>query len=258
MKDKTFNLFDTHCHLDFPEFSTSLSKVLNSNIDKILIPGVHKSNWPKIIDITQNSNKLLAALGIHPLEASQQQDLQVLETLISKHTIVAVGELGLDYYHKFHNKRIQTSFFIPQLEIADKHKLPVILHVRKAHNEVLKILSKFDNLRGIVHSFSGSLEEAKRYLKQGFILGIGTSITYPRSKKIFEVVEELPLSSFVLETDAPCMKINNQPDGLNYPENLLIIAKEVARLKNIDKEYFFTEMLNQLNKQSYEILKVKK
>jgi TatD DNase family protein len=149
----------------------------------------------------------------------------------AENSAVAIGEIGLDFYVKDHNKQHQIDLVIEQLDIAIALDLPVILHVRKAHDVMFDLLKKHPVKAGVVHAFSGSMQQAQNYIKQGMALGIGGACTYPRASRLRKTIAELPLSSLVLETDAPDMPLFNQQGQRNSPESILTIAKTVAELR---------------------------
>ena len=167
-------LIDTHCHLDFPEFDTDRNDVLKScraqGIDRILVPAVSRNNWQRVIDLCKTESGLFPAIGMHPLFLAEhtEDDLQALETLLAKETVIAIGEIGLDFYLPDLDPKQQQALFERQLEIAAHLQLPVLLHVRKAHEQVLRTLKRIQVPGGIAHAFNGSLEQARQYLALGF------------------------------------------------------------------------------------------
>ena len=236
-------LFDTHCHIDFPVFDADrkvlIQKAEAVGVKYIMVPGVKKEDWRLLrMHVALNKN-LHAALGLHPLFIDQHKDkhLHDLEMALNLPPVSAVGEIGLDFYNPDCNREKQEMFFRAQIKIAGHKELPVILHVRKAHTEVLKHI-KMMNFKqgGIVHAFNGSLEIAKEYIKQGFMLGFGGTMTYARSVKIRELVKVLPLSSIVLETDAPDMIPSSSTSDRNTPVHLLDIFKEFCKLRDESPE----------------------
>ncbi len=246
---------DSHCHFDAPEFDQDRAAVAvrsqAAGITAIVIPGYVAQLWPKLFDVCRSFSapRLFPAPGLHPcyIEQHTEADLIRLEELLATQAgIVAVGEIGLDYYVatlKSPELKIkQEIFFREQLRLARAHDLPVILHVRKAHQDVLKILREERVATGgIVHAYSGSLEEAQRYTALGFKLGIGGPLTYDQSKRLRSVVAAMPLSALVLETDAPDMIPRpfreDLPPGQrtrNSPEYLPAVAAAMAELKSVD------------------------
>lgn len=236
-------LFDTHCHLDFPDFDKDrkviIQKANKVGIKNMLLPGVTKNSWRELRMHVALNPSLHAALGLHPMFIKEHSDthLEDLEKALALPPVNAVGEIGLDFTEDDCMRDRQELFFRAQLKMAIKFKLPVILHVRKAHNEVLKHL-KMMNFKegGIVHAFSGSFEIAKEYIKQGFKLGFGGTMTYQRSVKIREMVKLLPLDAIVLETDAPDMTPATSKFQRNTPIHLLDNFKAFCDLRDESPE----------------------
>lgn len=232
-------LVDTHCHLDFPDFSADREQIVASclklGIEKIIMPGVYHFDWNRLIDFHLRFPSLYAAFGIHPcyLEGLDQPILDSLESAVQAYSqLVAIGETGLDFYLTRDNEAWQRQFFEGQIEIAARFKLPLILHVRKAHDQVIGLLkSKKFIWGGVVHCYSGSLQQANRYLDLGFKLGIGGVVTYSRAKRLRQIVHDLPLESFVLETDAPDIPVFGKAKQRNRPENLIEIFQAFSSLR---------------------------
>lgn len=264
-------LIDTHCHFDVDDFDADRAEVaaraLAAGVDTIVIPGYIASHWPKLLEVCDSFTqpRLLPVPGLHPCYVEQHEPahLQQLEQLLqTRADIVAIGEIGLDYFvpelKSPELKERQEFFFREQLRLAMAYHKPVVLHVRKAHAEVMAILAdmKFRE-GGIVHAYSGGIEEAKRYARMGFRLGIGGSLTYDQSKRLRAVVSDMPLESMVLETDAPDMI--PQPHRLpgpgrtrNSPEYLLSVALAMSALKATPLE----EVLSVARQQSCRVLRL--
>lgn len=237
-------LVDTHCHLDFRVFDSDriqiLEKCYKAGVKKLIIPGVLEKDWQTIVKLARQYANIYPALGLHPcfLEEVTSISFQNLERLLTCHeNIVAVGETGLDFFTKNYDEARQREGFVAQIELAKTTKLPLILHVRKAHDQVIKLLNqtKFP-WGGVVHCYSGSLQQAQRYLKLGFKLGIGGVVTYERSRRLRQISEELPLSAFVLETDAPDIPPYGQERTRNSPEFLPLIFDAFSRLRSEKRE----------------------
>jgi len=236
-------LFDTHCHLDFPVFDADrkllIEKSLENGIQNILLPGVKKEDW-RVLRMHVALNKPLhAALGLHPMfiDEHTEQHLHDLDMALNLPPVVAVGEIGLDFYDRSLDREKQESFFRAQLKIAKKRKLPILLHVRKAHDEVLKHLGFLQFTEGgIVHAFNGSLQHAKNYISKGFKLGFGGTMTYSRSVKIRELAKIIPLESIVLETDAPDMVPSSSSSKRNTPVHLLDNFRALCKLRGESPE----------------------
>ena len=234
---------DSHCHLNFDCFNVELDNLMENlkalGINKLVIPGTDASRWADIVKLTKKYPSLYFALGIHPhfLNDFQQKDLQILEEYLSASLLqieprcVALGEIGLDKLIET-DMAIQEKVFLTQLAIADRLQLPVILHVVKTQSRVLQLLKqvKFTG-GGVYHAFSGSEEIANEFIRLGFKLGIGGVITYPNANKTRQVVSKLPLTSFVLETDAPDMPIYQQSTPHNSPLNLKVIFESLCEIR---------------------------
>lgn len=231
-------LIDSHCHLDFPQFEPDIGEILQQcteqGVDKIVIPGVIAEGWQKILDLAESSPLLYPAIGVHPLFLDRHTtiDLQTMDHLLSCHPeIIAVGEIGLDHHPVDIDREKQLVLFLEQLKIAKRHQRPLLLHVRKAHEAVLQQLRKEDGHVGIVHAFSGSLEQAREYIELGFLIGVGGVATRPNAKKLHRVIREIPLSSIALETDAPDLPPVWAQGKRNSPLQLPAIAEVVATLR---------------------------
>jgi len=201
----------------------------------MIVPGITASGWPKIQQLSNTYQEILAAPGLHPLFISNhsEEDLFQLKLQAATPRVIAIGEIGLDYYQKDTDKKEQQELFEKQLDIAAEAKLPILLHVRKAHDQVLSTTRKRHfPYGGIVHSFSGSLQQAEKYLDQGFCIGVGGAITYTRATKIRKTITALPATALVLETDSPYMPISGQTEKTNTPKQLRIIVKILAELRN--------------------------
>ena len=208
---------DTHCHLDAPEFSSSLMGIIAAakakNVQAILLPAVKASDTQHVQSlVSQYSNEipgLVYTLGIHPLYTNQahEDDLRLLEQEISKALsdprFVGIGEIGLDYFVEDLDPHQQEYYFHEQLNLAQKFQLPVILHVRRSQDAILKALRQRKIQGGIAHAFNGSFQQAEQFIGLGFKLGFGGAATYERALQIRRLIKELPLENVVTETDAP-------------------------------------------------------
>ncbi|MGJ8682061.1 TatD family hydrolase [Paraglaciecola sp.] len=227
MKD-TPAFIDSHCHLDFPCFDSDRQNILAQcsrlGVSNIIVPGTQFSGWNNQINLAKSYSQIKVALGLHPyfLKHYKTEHLDYLQTLLfeQKNKIVALGEIGLDAVVDI-DWDIQLEVFSQQLELAKTFSLPIILHHRKTHNELIQQLkSQRFTKGGIVHAFSGSLHQAETYIDMGFKLGVGGGITYPRANKTRLTLSQVPLSSLVLETDAPDMPLNGRQGKRNSPEYL--------------------------------------
>ncbi|WP_028023804.1 TatD family hydrolase [Enterovibrio calviensis] len=237
-------MIDTHCHFDFPPFDTDANEwVIRSQkagVHHLIVPAVAVSNWKRVAGLANSHRSISFALGLHPvwLASHHEDDIKALDEALSQAPdgCIAVGECGLDFAIDNPEPERQKMFLRAQLTLAEKYQLPVILHCRKAHNELLQILNEFPKVNGILHAFSGSEQIGLNYIRRGFLLGIGGTITYERANKTRNAVKALPLSSMVLETDAPDMPIFGFQGEPNLPERLPLIAKALSEIKGVDVE----------------------
>jgi TatD DNase family protein len=248
-------LIDSHCHLDFSCFDHDRVEVLNNCkkllVDIIVIPGTQASHWQKQIELCDFYPQLRFALGLHPyfLNSFELDHLFQLTNLLNQHQnkVLALGEIGLDS-HIDVDWKLQIQVFEQQLMIAKEYVLPVILHHRNSHNELIRILKKNNFTQGgIVHAFSGSLQEAHTYIDLGFKIGIGGGITYSRANKTRKTITQLPLSSLVLETDAPDMPLMGRQGKRNSPEYLPEILESLLALRNETKQQIVQACLHNVS-----------
>jgi TatD DNase family protein len=236
------DLFDSHCHLDVAAFDEDRDAVLyrcrELGIRRFIIPAIDVDGWDNLLSLCNKEDGLYPALGLHPvfLEQHQPADVQKLEAKLATAEVVAVGEIGLDFYIKDLDRAKQKQLFEAQLAVAANLDLPVILHVRKAHNEVLASLKKYKVKGGVSHAFNGSQQEAQQYIDMGFKLGFGGTMTYDGSHKIHRLAKELPLEAIVLETDAPDMVVASHRGERNSPEYLYESLNALAKLRDEDVE----------------------
>jgi len=233
-------LIDTHCHLDVDVFDADRSVILEqcrvAGITRIVVPAIHAAGWGKLLELCNQETALYPALGLHPvyIDSHRDTDLTALEEKLAVEDPLAVGEIGLDYFLTELDPQRQQEIFEAQLQIAREARLPVILHVRKAHDQVLAALRRIRVPGGIAHAFNGSLQQAQQYLDLGFKLGFGGTLTYERSRKIRQLAHDLPLEAIVLETDAPDMVVSQHRGGRNSPEYLPEILAALAEVRKED------------------------
>ncbi len=233
-------LFDTHCHLDVPEFDADRDAVVArtraAGVSRMVVPAIDAEGWTDLVALCRREEGLFPALGMHPIYIVQHRDEHVdeLRCWVERERPVAIGEIGLDFFIKETDRDRQQVIFEAQLDVAQQYRLPVLLHVRKAHEQVLQSLKKFSLVGGIAHAFNGSLPQAEQYLSLGFKFGFGGMLTYERSRKIRQLARELPLESLVLETDAPDMTPVSHHGERNSPEYLPEILHSLAEVRGMD------------------------
>lgn len=235
-------LIDTHCHLDAEEFSDDRDAVVEAaqaaGVGKIIVPAVARQNFAAVRECCRRYPQCFPAYGIHPLYLDQagEEDLAFLRDWVvgeqsSPKPAVAIGEIGLDFYLPEYDAALQEFYFIEQLKIARDLDLPVLLHVRRAVDQVLKCLRQVRVNGGIAHAFNGSQQQAEEFVRLGFKLGFGGAMTFPRATRIRSMAAKLPLDSIVLETDAPDIPPLWQAGERNAPGELLRIAQVFADLR---------------------------
>lgn len=234
---------DTHCHLE-SEFYDNIDAVIFENkkagLEKMIVSGCNKKEILEVIDYCNKYDEVFLTIGFHPEVAYDvsDDDLKWLENLINGNSkIVGIGEIGLDYHYDGYDKKIQIDIFEKQLKLAEKLKLPVVIHSRDATQDTINCLKKY-NVKGSIHCFSGSLETANIYINMGFVLGIGGVITFKNSK-LRDVISQLSLNNIVLETDSPYLTPVPHRGELNSSKYIPLIAKEISLAldTNIDEVY---------------------
>jgi TatD DNase family protein len=234
---------DTHCHLDAAEFGDTQSELVaaahGTGVDRLVLPSVERANFDAVRTLCNQYSTCLPAYGIHPMYVGRAaaDDLNALRDYLSLPHTIAVGEIGLDFFVDGYDQERQEYFFLEQLKLAREFALPVVLHIRRAQDVVLKHLRKIRVRGGIAHAFNGSRQQADEFIKLGFKLGFGGAMTYDRATRLRELAATLPLDAIVLETDAPDIPPNFLARGEpNKPEYLPRIALTLANLRGISLE----------------------
>lgn len=235
-------LFDSHSHFDAPEFDPDrqavLGRALAAGVVAQLVPAVDHDSWPGLRDACAMHPGLHAAYGLHPmyLDRHQPGHLLALGDWISRERPCAVGECGLDFFIEGLDPQMQRLYFDGQLALARDFDLPVVLHARRAVEETIMVLRRVGGLRGVVHSFSGSEEQARQLFALGFCIGIGGPVTYERAKRIRRVVATMPLEFLLLETDAPDQPGAGHRGERNEPALLVEVVNTVAGIRDASPE----------------------
>ena len=230
-------LIDTHCHLDAAEFDADRDAVhaaaLAAGVERIVVPAVAVDSFSQTKTVVALYPGCVASYGIHPLYVggARDDDLGVLRDWLQREQPVAIGEIGLDFYVTDSDPVRQEFFFVEQLKLAREFDLPVLLHVRRAVDPVLKQLRRFRVRGGIAHAFSGSRQQADEFIKLGFKLGFGGAMTFSGSTRIRALAAGLPAEAIVLETDAPDIPPAWLNGGRNTPGELPRIAAVLAELR---------------------------
>lgn len=230
-------LVDSHCHLDAAAFDADRSEVIAraraAGVHTQVVPAVTAASWPTLRDTCRLAEGLYPAYGLHPmfLDVHRPEHLDDLRGWIERERPCAVGECGLDFFVEGLDAKLQQQYFMGQLRLAREFDLPVIVHARRAVDAVIAAIKQVGGLRGVVHSFPGSPEQAAQLDTLGFLVGLGGPLTYDRAQRLQRLVAQMPLEQLLLETDAP-----DQPDAgirgeRNEPARLPVILETVARLR---------------------------
>ena len=236
-------IFDTHAHYDDVQFDEDRHELLMSmkenGVGTIVNVSATYASCQKVVDMVQDYPFMYAAVGIHPDEVGSlnEESFARMKELFGRDKVVAVGEIGLDYYWDNESHDLQKQWFIRQLELAKELGLPVNIHSRDAAEDTFRIMKEHGKgLKGIIHCFSGSKELAAEYIKLGFHIGIGGVVTFKNGKKLKQVAETVPLTSIVLETDCPYLAPEPYRGKRNHSGYIRYVAEEIARLKDISFE----------------------
>ena len=242
-------LIDTHCHLSLiDDIDTYLMEAERNNVKKIIISGCDKKSIREGLEIIKRYSNIYMTIGYHPDEVDNinESDILELEEIIkSNDKIVGIGEIGLDYYHNENNKDKQIDIFKAQLNLAKKLNLPVVIHTRDAIQDTYDILKEYE-LKGILHCYSGSLEMAKLFIKEGYYLGIGGVLTFKNSH-LKEVVKDIDEKYLVLETDSPYLSPEPFRGKRNSSKNIKIIAESLSKIKEKNLEEITTITTNNVH-----------
>ena len=226
---------DTHCHI-IPSEYDNLNEVIEKLEDNIaIVSGDNVNSNKEVIDMISRYPNLYGTIGIHPneLDCNLDDAIGYIEANLSNPKIVGIGEIGLDYHYGKDDANLQKEVFIRQLDLARKYNMPVTIHSRDAAGDTLEIVKNYSDLRITYHCYSYSRELAEILLKQNIMFGIGGVVTFNNSKNIKEVVEYLPLSNILLETDSPYLAPVPYRGKKNMPSYVTLVAKTIAEIKNI-------------------------
>lgn len=233
-------LIDSHCHLDAGEFDRDRDEVIAraraAGVAAQVVPAIDAAGWPKLRDVCAGGDGLHPAYGLHPmyLDSHRPEHLRELREWIEHERPCAVGECGLDYFVEGLDRDAQSRYFDGQLALAREFDLPVIVHARHAVEATIAAIRRVGALRGVVHSYSGSEDQAEQLWKLGFLIGLGGPVTYDRAKRLRRIVATMPIEHLLLETDAP-----DQPDAQirgqrNEPARLALVCETIAGLRGVD------------------------
>lgn len=233
-------LIDSHNHFDDvrfdPDRDAAYQRARAVGVDAQVLAAVSARLWPQLKTVAARYPGLYPSYGLHPayLAEHRLEHLDALADWLSRERPVAIGECGLDYYLPDLDPATQAEYFTGQLRLARRHALPVIIHARHAVDEVIKLLRRYPGVRGVVHSFSGSADQARRLLDLGILLSFGGPLTYPRATRLRGLLQYLPLDGFMLETDAPDQPLHSHRGERNEPAYLPEVLACIAELRGDD------------------------
>ncbi len=239
-------LFDTHAHINDERYDNDRAEMLQScfdaGVEYILIPGVDRGTVESGIALAEQYPNLYAAVGTHPHESKDftDDDYEYFkDQALYNDKVRAVGEIGLDYYYDFSDRSTQKKVFIRQLELAREVDLPILIHDRDAHGDLMDVLrNEGKDNRGILHCYSGSWEMAKELIKMGFYISFAGSVVFPKSTSLKEVAKQVPLDRILIETDSPYLTPPPFRGRRNDPSKTQFVAEEIAALKGMDVDEF--------------------
>jgi TatD DNase family protein len=236
------DLIDSHSHFDVAEFDGDRADVLArarvAGVRRQIIPAIDAAGFARVRELCAHEDGLYAAYGLHPMFLAQHrpEHLQELRQWIEREKPVAIGECGLDFFVDGFDADAQRDYLQRQLELAREFDLPLILHARRAVDEVTAAIRRVGSLRGVVHSFSGSVEQAQHLWKLGFCIGLGGPITYPRARRLRGIVATMPLEFLLLETDSPDQPLHGHQGQRNEPALLANVCECIAELRGVDAQ----------------------
>lgn len=239
-------LVDTHAHLNDKKYDSTkmheiISNMTNDNLEKIITVSASMLDSNENVVIANENQNVYSVVGVHPENIDEINDinLQELEKLAHSKKVVAVGEIGLDYHYDGYNKQKQIDGFLSQVKLANKLKLPVVIHLRDAYEDMLNLLKENKDLLTfgfVIHCYSGSLEVAKELLKLGAYFSFTGNITFKNARKSIEVIEFLPLDRIMVETDSPYLSPEPVRGTVNEPKNVNYVFNKIKEIKNIDRD----------------------
>ena len=236
-------VIDTHAHLNDEIYEGRVSEIINSEdfkstIDKAFMIGWDLKSSIKAVEIANEYDNIYAIVGVHPnhAESVNEKVIDELRKLCENKKVIAIGEIGLDYHYENYDKEIQKKAFIKQLELANELKMPFSIHIRDAYQDVSEIIFSHTDLikhGGVLHCYSGSVEEARKYLNLGLYLSFGGVVTFKNARHVLDVVREVPRDRYLSETDCPYLSPEPHRGEINYPQYTKYVVAKMAELKGL-------------------------
>lgn len=239
-------IIDSHCHIDFDEFDADRDDIMErahqAGIQHIIVPAITAASWPRVKRICAQYPGLHPAYGLHPyfLDQHTEQDLERLSNWLRQEQPIAIGECGLDYFLHDLDRDKQLHFFAAQLNLASQCDLPVIIHSRKATEQVIQQIKQHKRIRGMIHSYSGSLEQAGQLIDLGFYLSFGGAITYKKATKLRAIARQLPDHALLIETDAPDQPPSLHKGARNQPDYITEVITTLSELRDCSPQHLMT------------------
>lgn len=233
--------FDTHCHLNSEQLYENrdefIKHALDNQVEMMVVVGYDLESSKKAVEIAKEHSFIYAAVGIGPNDClnTTTQDLQIIDEYLNEPKVVALGEIGLDYYWDDVPSDKQKEIFQQQVDLAKKHQKPIIIHCRDAYEDTYEVLKR-NGHPGIMHCYSGSVEMAKRFIDLGFYISLAGPVTFKNARVPKDVAEKIGLEHLLIETDCPYLTPHPYRGSLNEPVNVVYIAQEIAKLKNMEIE----------------------
>ena len=245
-------IIDSHCHVlnkYYDDKKEIVNKFTKNKKNKLINCGYNPEINKEIIETIKCFPSMYGSIGFSPQEVDsiEERDFLILEEQLRNSKIVAIGEIGLDFYHRKDNKNKQIDVFKKQLKIAKKYNIPIIIHCRNASDELIKILKEFPEVKGMIHSFTGSLETAKEYIKLGYLLSINGILTFKNSN-LKDVIKEISIENIVSETDSPYLTPEPHRGERNEPILVDVIIKKIAEIKKLDYNYTINKIEDNINR----------
>jgi len=241
-RQQSLKLIDSHVHLDDERLQPNQKEIVTAareaNVVAQIVPAIARRWWPRVKETCSQFKDVFACYGLHPcfMAEHQESDIAELKEWLAREQPVAVGECGLDYFIPEADKAQQKQVFAAQISLAKEFNLPLVIHARKAVDDAIHMIRTEQHHRGMVHGFSGSMQQASQLIDLGFYISLGGAVTYPRAKRLHRLAKELPLGALLLETDAPDQVNARRKGQLNQTAYLLDVWEFICQLRDEDPE----------------------